>query len=105
MRWLKKLFTPRTFSSKDGESLTPYERLCLGAVEHPKCPDCGGKLLPGPRGVMSQNYLCDICNAEFNLSAWCKSLFAKNTGGRLMWAFCERISDRRKGDEVHATSA
>jgi hypothetical protein len=30
------------------------------------CPDCGGKLLAGPSGGMTQNCLCEDCHAEFN---------------------------------------
>jgi hypothetical protein len=47
----------------------------LGTEERMKftagnCPDCGqhDSMIPGPRGGMSQNYACDRCGTEFNVT-------------------------------------
>jgi len=65
MQWLRSWWNPAR-SSKEHDDLTDYERRMIH--EKGKCPDCGGKLLPGPRGGSSQNFCCAICHSEFNLT-------------------------------------
>ncbi len=34
------------------------------------CPDCGGSLLGGPCGGMSENALCENCGSKFNIAGY-----------------------------------
>jgi len=51
-------------TSKNGETLDPAEKdKFFEAI----CPDCGEqKLMEGPHGGLSVNYMCDGCGSKFN---------------------------------------
>lgn len=82
---LKKVI-PVTFSSKNGEALTEYERGLI--IKNRNCPDCQTHdLLEGPSGGMSTNFYCadnEGCGSRFNLAI---------AGGQLL--FADRISDKQ----------
>ena len=71
-------------SNKNGENITQDEsKVILKSIKKNilLCPDCEGKLLDGPCGGCAQNYLCEHCGSEFNITVW---------GGNVVG---ERISD------------
>ena len=63
------------------EELTDKER---GLLANGWCADCGGILVPGPRGGLAQNFYCsnrDDCRAGFNLTfAAGELVFAERIG-------------------------
>jgi len=71
-------------SSKEREDLTDYERHVIHQAN--KCPDCGGGLLPGPRGGSAQNFCCAVCHSEFNVTVIAGAVLG------------QRISDRGPRD-------
>lgn len=40
----------------------------LSIIATGKCPDCGGRLLYGPRGGAAINVKCDSCGNKFNVA-------------------------------------
>jgi hypothetical protein len=85
--WTRKHRIER--SSKAQEHLTEDEQNLIHDTGC--CPDCGGKLLEGPRGGMSVNHCCSKCHSEFNLTFLAEAVIG------------ERISDtgpREIGDRA-----
>lgn len=81
----------KTFSQKDGEELTEFEKYKLISTE--KCPDCEGTILGGAHGGAARNIKCGSCNAEFNISPIFNELPTKK--GVKMPIIAQRISNRK----------
>lgn len=89
----------KSYSSKDDESLTEYEKHLL--VTTNKCPDDGGDLLEGAHGGAAINVSCKTCGARFNISP----LLGSIKKGEAIPIFADRISDRTIPLPVQSISA
>lgn len=71
----------RNRSSRRHEDLTKEERLFVASLGGASvCCDCGGRLLGGPEGGGSKNFMCGTCTSEFNLGPDRGLLFGERIG-------------------------